>query len=277
VLCSSVVLGCGLLLGVGCAVGPDFVAPRPPVAEAWHEATDKVTTAEPADYGAWWEGFDDDVLNTLIDTAYSQNLTLQVAAIRVLEARARLGGARGLRAPQKQELGGQAVRVELSENAANLAIADPSFWDYQLGFDAAWELDFWGRFRRGVEAAGAGYLATIAGYDEALVTVTAELARAYILLRTFEERLAVARRNVDIQRGTLRMAEIRFRNGLVPELDVTQARALLRDTEALLPLLETGVLESRHAISTLIGRPPGDLSDVLGTAVSDAVETVERA
>jgi NodT family efflux transporter outer membrane factor (OMF) lipoprotein len=163
------------------------------------------------------------------------------------------------------------VRVELSENAPNLAIADRAFWDYQLGFDAAWELDFWGRFRRGIEAAGAGYLATVAGYDEALVTVTAELARAYVLLRTFQERLAVARRNVDVQRETLRMADIRFRNGLVPELDVTQARALLRDTEALLPLLETGVLESRHAISTLLGRPPDDLNDLLGTRALDAV------
>ena len=82
-----------------------------------------MTTEEPANYGAWWEGFDDGVLNTLIDTAYNENLTLQVAAIRVLEARARLGVARGLRAPQKQELGGQAVRVELSENGPNLVIA----------------------------------------------------------------------------------------------------------------------------------------------------------
>lgn len=175
---SSAILGCGLLLlSVGCTVGPDFVAPRPPVAEAWHEAAGERITVEPVDDGAWWEGFDDGVLNTLIDTAFDENLTLQVAAIRVLEARARLGVARGLRAPQQQELRGQALRVELSENAPNLAIADPSFWDYQLGFDAAWELDFWGRFRRGIEAAGAGYLATIAGYDEALVTVAAELAK----------------------------------------------------------------------------------------------------
>lgn len=177
VRCSSVVLGCGLLLSVGCAVvGPNFVGPRPPVAEAWHEARDEMIRDEPANYGAWWEAFDDGVLNTLIDSAYMENLTLQVAAIRVLEARARLGVAGGLRAPQKQELGGQAVRVQLSENGPNLAIADRSFWDYQLGFDAVWELDFWGRFRRGIEAANAGYLATIAGYDEALVTVTADRA-----------------------------------------------------------------------------------------------------
>jgi NodT family efflux transporter outer membrane factor (OMF) lipoprotein len=258
-------LTCALLLGTGCVVGPDFVPPRSPLADKWHQATTEATTDEPVDYGAWWDGFDDDVLNTLVETAYRENLTLQVAAIRVLEARARLGVARGLRGPQRQELAGRAVRVQLSENAPNAALLDRSFWSHQLGFDAAWELDFWGRYRRGVEAAGAGYLATIAGYEAALVTVTAELARAYVLLRTFEGRLAVARRNVAVQRGSLRMAEIRYRNGLATELDVTQARALLRSTEALLPQLEVGLLQSRNAIATLLGRPPGDLSDILAT------------
>ena len=265
-------LGSVLLL-MGCVVGPDFVAPRAPVAETWSAVASEAVSDASAVGDAWWEGFDDAVLNTLIGAAHRDNPSLHVAAIRVVEARARLGLVRGRRAPQHQELGARAVRVELSENAPNAALGDPSFWDYQLGFDAAWELDFWGRFRRGVEAASAGYLATIAGYDEALVSVTAEVARAYVLLRTFEERLSVARRNVDVQRGSLRIADIRFRNGLVPELDVTQARALLRDTEALIPMLETGVLESRHAISTLIGRPPGDLSDLLGPRLPDLTGT----
>jgi outer membrane protein TolC len=268
----AAVVACALLFGAGCVVGPDFVPPHPPVAETWHQATTEVTTDEPVDHGAWWEGFDDEVLNTLVETAYRENLTLQVAAIRVLEARARLGVVRGLRGPQQQELAGQAVRVQLSENAPNAALLDRSFWSHQLGFDAAWELDFWGRYRRGVEAAGAGYLATIAGYEAALVTVTAELARAYVLLRTFEERLAVARRNVEVQRGSLRMAEIRYRNGLATELDVAQATALLLGTQALIPRLEAGLLQSGHAIATLIGRPPGDLSDILAAHSFDADE-----
>jgi NodT family efflux transporter outer membrane factor (OMF) lipoprotein len=267
---SAAALACALLLGSGCVVGPDFVPPQPSVADRWHEATAEGTTDEPVDYGAWWKGFDDQVLNRLVETAYRENLTLQVAAIRVLEARARLGVVRGLRGPQQQELAGQSVRVELSDNAPNAALLDRSFWSHQLGFDAAWELDFWGRYRRGVEAAGAGYLATIAGYEAALVTVTAELARAYVLLRTFEERLAVARRNVEVQRGSLRMAEIRYRNGLATELDVAQATALLLGTQALIPRLEAGLLQSGHAIATLIGRPPGDLSDILAAHSFDA-------
>jgi NodT family efflux transporter outer membrane factor (OMF) lipoprotein len=96
-----------------------------------------------------------------------------------------------------------------------------------------------------------------------LVTVTAETARAYILLRTFEARLALARENVAIQNETLRIAEVRFENGAVTELDVTQSRALLRDTEALIPRLETGVHQTKNAISTLIGQAPGQLAELL--------------
>ncbi len=95
------------------------------------------------------------------------------------------------------------------------------------------------------------------------MTVTAETARAYILLRTFEARIGLARENVEIQSETLRIAEVRFENGAVTELDVTQARALLRDTEALIPSLETGVRQTKHAISTLIGQPPSQLAELL--------------
>ena len=95
------------------------------------------------------------------------------------------------------------------------------------------------------------------------MTVTAETARAYILLRTFESRLRLAQENVAIQNETLRIAEVRFENGAVTELDVTQSRAQLRDTEALIPSLETGVRQTKHAISTLIGQPPGQLAELL--------------
>ena len=252
-----------ITLTAGCAVGPDYIRPEVNTTDAWIESADPGLSAEPVNYGSWWTLFEDPVLNQLVQIAAENNLPLQVAAVRILEARASLGIARGLRFPQQQQLSGQVARVELSENAPNAAIIDQSFWNYDVGFDAAWELDVWGRFQRGIEASDAEFRSAIAGYYNTLVTVTAELARAYVLLRTFEERMDLARENVDIQTETLRIAEVRYRNGAVTELDVTQARALLRDTEALIPDLDTGIQQTKHAISTLIGRPPSQLADVL--------------
>ena len=252
-----------LVLITGCAVGPDYVRPETDTAETWSESLDASLSTDPVDYGPWWTVFEDPALERLIELASEENLPLQIAAARILEARAVLGISRGLRFPQQQQLAGTAARVRLSENAPNVAIADQAFSSYNVGFDAAWELDVWGRLRRGVEAADADYGRALAGYDDTLVTVTAETARAYILLRTFEARLRLAQENVVIQNETLRIAHVRFENGAVTKLDVTQSRALLRDTEALIPSLETGVRQTKHAISTLIGQAPSQLGELL--------------
>ena len=199
-----------LVLTTGCAVGPDYVRPETDTADTWSESTDSSLSTVPAEYGPWWAVFEDPVLEQLVQIASKENLPLQIAAARILEARAVLGISRGLRFPQQQQLAGHAARVRLSENAPNIAIADQAFSSYDVGFDAAWELDIWGRLRRGVEEADADYARALAGYDDTLVTVTAETARAYILLRTFEARLKLAQENVVIQNETLRIAEVRF-------------------------------------------------------------------
>lgn len=252
-----------LVFAAGCAVGPDYVRPETETAESWSESLDANLSTDPVEYGPWWAVFEDPALERLIEIASKENLPLQIAAARINEARAVLGISKGLRLPQQQQLAGHAARVSLSENAPNAAIADQAFSAYDVGFDAAWELDVWGRLRRGVEASSADYGRALASYDDALVSVTAETARAYILLRTFESRLRLAAENVAIQNETLRIAEVRFENGAVTELDVSQSRAQLRDTEALIPSLETGVRQATHAISTLLGRPPGQLSELL--------------
>ena len=252
-----------LSLIAGCAVGPDYVRPEVDTADTWSESIDSRLSTDPAEYGPWWTVFEDPALEQLVQIASKENLSVQIAAARILEARAALGISRGLRFPQRQQLAGTAARVGLSENAPNVAIADQAFSSYSVGFDAAWELDIWGRYQRGIEAADADYGRALAGYDDTRVTITAETARAYILLRTFEARLRLAQENVEIQNETLRIAEVRFQNGAVTELDVTQARALLRDTEALIPALETGVRQTAHAISALIGQAPSQLAELL--------------
>ncbi|MCK5511862.1 MAG: efflux transporter outer membrane subunit, partial [Thermodesulfovibrionia bacterium] len=252
-----------VLLISGCAVGPDFVRPDAPSQEEWIDSDVPQIKTEPADLTDWWKVFNDPVLDSLIETAYGQNLPLQIAGLRIMEARAQLGVAVGSQFPQLQQLSGSATAVEISDNAPNALAADKFYYDYQLGFDAAWELDFWGRFRRGVESAEANYLASIAGYDNALVTLTAEVARSYVLIRTFEDRIRIADENVKIQKRSLEIAEARFEGGLVTELDVQQARALLNDTRASISRLEIGLRQAQHGLSILLGIPPGELKNVL--------------
>ncbi len=256
----------GVLVGGCTTVGPDYVKPSADVAQQWMEIDDPRIKAEPADHRDWWTVFNDPVLNFLVDTAYKQNLTLRVAGVRIMEARAQLGIAVGLQYPQTQELGTSYNRVTLSENVSpsGSPVVDTNFDLFQLGFDAGWELDFWGRFRRGVESDNAGLGASIANYDDILVSLVAEVAATYVEIRTFEDRLKLARTNVKLQERSFRIADVRFRHGLVTELDAQEARANLRNTEALIPELETGFRQAQNALSILLGMPPQDLRDVLG-------------
>lgn len=243
-------------------LGPNFETPEAPVRDAWQPLETKTVSSSPSDLSTWWTVFDDATLNSLIDTAVRQNLPLQIAGIRIFQARAQLGIAVGRQYPQSQAGRGGLSHVELSENSPNSnPILDNSFNDVGIGFDAAWELDIWGRFRRGVEAADANLLAEVAGYDDALVSVTAEVASAYVAVRTFEARLAIARGNVAIQERSLKIATVRFENGATTGLDVEQAKTLLANTRASIPELQIGMRQAQNALSILLGLPPGDLAD----------------
>jgi NodT family efflux transporter outer membrane factor (OMF) lipoprotein len=217
-----------------------------------------------ADFSQWWTGFNDPILNQLVESAYQQNLPLQIAGLRILEARAELGIAIGFQYPQQQQAVVLGFVNQSSENAPNQAFADQYFMDYQAGFDAAWELDIWGKFRRAVQSGMANLEASIADYDDILVALTAEVARTYVIIRTLEERLAVANENVRIQKRSLEIAEVRFKAGAVTELDVSQARALLRSTEATIPTLESNLRQAKNALAILLGKLPGEIDETLG-------------
>lgn len=263
---SSVLASC--VLTGGCVkLGPNFTQPDAPLTPTWIDQGARRVPIKSSDQSDWWTVFDDPSLTKLIEHAYRENLTLRIAGIRVLEARAQLGIAIGDQFPQLQEARGGTDQAELSENEPNHSpMLDTSFRDVNLGLDAAWELDFWGRFRRGIEAADANLLGEIASYDDVLVTLTADVASTYVLTRTFEERLGLARENVAIQEESLRIAEVRFENGITTDLDVHQARTLLTNTRALIPSLEIGLRRAKHALSTLLGMPPGELQTLLGGA-----------
>lgn len=262
---------CGMVAAIflitGCTmVGPDFVKPEAPVEAEWLEARDPEIKIAPSDYKAWWSAFNDPVLDNLVETAYQQNPTLQISGIRILQARAQLGVLVGNLYPQQQQGRGGAQYNRISENSPNSLNIDESFWQYDIGFDVAWELDVWGKLRRAIESGVANLEASIANYDDVLISLTAEVARTYVLLRTFEERLNIAIANVKIQRQSMNIAEIRFKAGAVTELDVAQAKSLLRRTEAFIPRFEVGVRQAKNALAILLGKLPGEIDYMLGGA-----------
>jgi NodT family efflux transporter outer membrane factor (OMF) lipoprotein len=252
-------------------LGPDFKKPSASVEQKWIEADDPQIKAETPDYSTWWHVLGDPVLDNLITMACKQNLSLRVAGLRILEARAILGIAVGLQYPQTQNMSGGYAYQKASKNAPPLSEfpdsirdqADASADVFQAGFNAAWELDFWGKFRRGVEAADAGLAASIAGYDTLLVLLTAEVSSAYVVIRTLEQRLEFAKSNVEIQKRGLRIAEVLFKGGETSELDVQQARSLLRNTQSTIPVMEISVRQAKNGLCVLLGIPPGDLSALI--------------
>ena len=261
------------LTAAGCVkVGPDFVRPPADVRSGWLEEDADRTRPLPVDDRLWWTAFRDPVLDRLVQTATTQNIPLRVAGARVFEARARLGIAVGEQYPQLQQAVGDAAYVRGSERAPSApqrsAGADFDYRQLQVGASAAWELDFWGRFRRAVESEDAGFLGSIAAYDNALVSLAADVARTYVLIRTIEERLRIARDNVEIQRESLRIAEARFRGGATSERDVQQAITQLRATEATIPQLVAGLRQAGNALCTLLGLPPRNLDGLLGAAAA---------
>jgi NodT family efflux transporter outer membrane factor (OMF) lipoprotein len=247
-------------------VGPDFVQPTADVSQQWVEADDERVRTEPPQYKNWWQVFNDPVLDNLIKTAYEQNLPLRIAGVRVFEARALLGIAIGEWYPQVQQGFGSAIYNRVSENAPSASQSvdgDYSFWQADIGIGASWELDFWGKFRRAIESADANFLSSIAAYDDVLVSLTADVAFTYVLIRTFEERLRIARENLVTQKESLRIAQARFEAGATSERDVQQALTQLNSTESEIPFLETGLRQAQNGLSILLGMPPGQLDDLL--------------
>ena len=249
-------------------VGPDFTKPKADVAPEWSESGDvRVRKAQP-EYKDWWRVFDDPILESLVKTAYEQNLPLRIAGVRVLEAGALLRVVVGEFYPQSQTGFGGLEYNRISGNSIELwppGQDNPGlgYTRGNLGVGASWELDFWGKFRRAIQSADANLLASVAAYDSVLVSLTADVARTYVIIRVYEDRLRISHENLKLQREGLRIAEARFDAGDTSERDVQQAITLLASTQAQIPFLETGLQKARHALSILLGMPPGRLKDRL--------------
>jgi NodT family efflux transporter outer membrane factor (OMF) lipoprotein len=247
-------------------VGPDFTQPETDVEADWTEqAPDTVPVQATSPDPRWWVSFNDPVLTSLIETAQRNNPSLQAAGVAVLQARAQLGIAQGQIYPQTQEVGGELKYYRLDDDTfSRFGFPEQNLYIDQIALQAVWEIDFWGKYRRGIESDTAALQAQVAAYDDALVSLSADVANNYINVRILEERLRVARANVDSQAQNLQIAESRFRNGATSELDVLQASSQLSQTEAQIPDLENSLAQTKFALAVQLGVTPDKVEGMLG-------------
>ncbi|HZZ72884.1 MAG TPA: efflux transporter outer membrane subunit [Pirellulales bacterium] len=249
----------------GFKVGPNYCKPAAPVADQWIDASDARVGKGSENLSHWWTLFKDPALNGLICNASQQNLTLREAGFRILQARAQLAIDTGNLFPQEQAATGSYTRTAISrETATGQNISQRFFSQYNYGFNLTWELDFWGRFRRAIEADSATLDASIEGYDDVLVTLLADVATNYTALRTTEQRIKTAQDNVTLQRETLAIVQARFNAGTTSELDVSQAKSTLASTQAQIPQFEIALRQATNQICILLGMPPEELRRRLG-------------
>lgn len=242
-------LGAIPIVSTSCLVGPEYVAPVAPVENNWDMSDYSLQKGEKSKVDlSWWTQFNDPQLNLLVEDAYDQNLSLKGAALRILESRAILGIAEGNMFPQSQAASGDLLRTR-APGGGNPYLNSTSF-----GFDAAWELDFWGKFRKSIASADASLLADVADFDDILTSLTAEVATAYVNVRTVEERIEIARKNVELQEESLKIVELQFEAGTVTELDVLQAKTLLTSTQSQIPRFQATLYKLHNALGVLLAK-----------------------
>ena len=264
----------------GCAVGPDYEAPKPQLPGGYHllDAQQASKTEPGAVSTRWWQTFNDPQLNSLIDRAIEGNLTLQQAVLRIAGARQELAQARGGLFPSlngsakvtRQQLGlegllkANGVTDQLdSDTASQLSSLEQPVTLYQGSFDASWELDLWGKVRRQVELADAQTQAAIEQRNDALVSLEAEVARAYLQLRGAQATIATLEQQIAVAQQSWELTQSQQRNGLAPLTDVENARAQLSSLQAQLPQYQSQARQAMNGLAVLLGKTPGALDNEL--------------
>jgi NodT family efflux transporter outer membrane factor (OMF) lipoprotein len=261
ILKNAVFLACLLL--TACVVGPDYKEPSKPVISHWKK-TNLSINERPFKNPEWWESFHDPTLVQLIHQGYLTNLSLQATGVKVLQARAQLAQSTGQLFPQQQAIVGNYSYNRIGGGSLQ-SLLPTEIQTATLGFSVNWEMDFWGKYRRAILSNNAVFLASIAAYDNALITLTADIASAYIKIRTIEAQIKVLRSNIEVQKIGLQIAQVRFHSGQTSLIDVEQATAELSETEAKLPTLKAQLQVQKDVLSILLSEPPNQIDACLST------------
>ncbi|WP_315134000.1 efflux transporter outer membrane subunit [Achromobacter marplatensis] len=260
------------LLGIGgCAVGPDFVAPQAQLPAQWREPAATPAPSTPIQESlntSWWDSFGDPALTALITEATAANVDIRIAYEHLRQSRAALGITKADALPRV----GAGASYQRGQNS-EAGLADPSGRDgrssfnlWQTGADASWELDLWGRVRREVEQSGAQSQAALEAQRAVVLSIRAETARNYILLRGAQNQLAVLNKTLDNANHNLALTRLRQREGVATELDVSQADAQAAAIEAAVPPLVLRVDQLMNALALLLEQPPHALHERLAVA-----------
>ena len=248
-----------MLLSAGCAVGPNYKRPSVSVPDTYRGATPQ-EAAQPAAESLgdqkWWELFQDKQLQELIQTALRQNYDVRIAATRILEAQAQLGITR---ADQLPSVNGEALALN-ERNPKTKLFGEYETSANQLDLSLAWELDFWGKYRRATEAARANLLATEWAREAVKSTLVSDVATAYFQLRSLDLQLEISRRTLASRQDSLRLTQTLANGGATAMLDVRQAEQLVDTAAETIPDLERQIEQQENFLSTLLGNNPGPIA-----------------
>jgi multidrug efflux system outer membrane protein len=255
----KLLISMAVMLCVGCTVGPNYRRPAVPAPPEYRGLpADQVGKSDPASFSdqKWWDAFQDEALRDLIQTALKQNYEVRIAAARILEARAQLGVTRADQFPlvaanasSVNERIAQSARIPNIQTSAN-----------QLSLSAAWELDFWGRYRRATESARASLLAQEWAQRAVISSLVSDVASAYFQLRELDLELEISRRTLVSRQDSLRLTQILADHGSTSLLDVRQAEQLVFSAAASIPDLEQRIEQQENFISTLLGENPHSIA-----------------
>jgi multidrug efflux system outer membrane protein len=239
----------------GCTVGPDYRRPQVETPEQWPGGASEQQIS-----ATWWTVYGDPVLDRMVDDALVHNLDLREAIARVAEARAVVGIARADQYP------GVTAGADASRNRASQSSTlgvppgtDPEFSDYRVTLNAAYEIDFWGKYRRATEAARAQLLASQFNRDAIRLTLVTDVARGYFNLRALDAQVEVTRRAISSRLATTALQRKRYEAGVASEFDLRQIEAEAAQAQALLPAIEARLAQQETALAVLVGRSPRDL------------------
>jgi multidrug efflux system outer membrane protein len=245
----------------GCTVGPDYTRPVVTVPGTYRgAAAAESAAADAASIGdqAWWDVFQDDQLRMLIRTALQQNLDLRIAATRILQAQAQLGITQADQLPTV-DAAAAASRNRAAKSVVPVALDPYQKSNLELTATAAWEIDFWGKYRRATEAARASLLASEWGRRAVATSLVSQVASAYFELRAFDLQLEIASRTLASRRESLRLTEVAANGGATSLVDVRQAEQLVFNAAATITDLERQISQQENYISVLLGRNPSEI------------------
>jgi NodT family efflux transporter outer membrane factor (OMF) lipoprotein len=248
-------------------VGPDFTPPKTEVPEGWAGGATlpAAPSAAQESLSQWWTAFNDPMLTSLVDEAVRSNLDLKIAASRIRQARANRGIAMSGLGPTV-DASGSFQRSQASSGGQGGG-KSPAASQYQAGFDAGWEIDIFGGVRRGVEVADAQLQSAVEDRRDVQVTLVAEVARNYLELRSLQQRIVIARKNLEAQKHSADLTRKKFEGGFVGKLDVANAQAQVATTTSQIPPLESSARQTIYALGVLLGQEPAALVQELSQTV----------